>query len=333
MLRSRILFIGIVAVLSGMVMAVFAGHGDVAPGLASASAPASRHIEDPFEYPSFFDAVVEEPNPNQSLRRFNLAHITAEQVASLVGATDIGGRILTVSTNPHVMWARGSADDLGQIRDLIAAVDVSGNTVSLNFRTLTARFLPMSRVLELLDEAGIGPERYLMLGNQIFVFDKELLARWEAVEGLVARLDTPGAREHAVFVQRLYNISAADAADRLASMNLDGVTTETFNYPELSKEIVIISPPDMQDEARRVLSILDGRRLTIRVPIDTASGDNAKRQLEARRSLLSELSGVPESRMKISNNLSGNINQPHYVLWVEESPEVIRRLEELLSRF
>lgn len=68
------------------------------------------------------------------------------------------------------------------------------------------------------------------------------------------------------------------------------------------------------------------------MPLITKSGDGARRQLEARRTLLSQMSGVPEGSMFISDNMSGDINNPQFVLWAEESPEVIKLLEELIAK-
>ncbi len=164
------------------------------------------------------------------------------------------------------------------------------------------------------------------------VFDRDLLDRWDEITDLVQHLDKPSARDSKVFVYTLRNTSASDAISRLNGLGFSRLAAQPFNYSELSKEIMVVCAPEEYDEIVEALGVIDTIRRPIRVPLLTVDGDNARKQLEARRTLLSQLSGVPESSMHISDNLSGDVNDPEYVLWVEESPEVIQRLESLLDR-
>jgi len=264
------------------------------------------------------------------LTRFNLLFIPADKLKPLIDELGIPLKSLTLAANPYAIWVQGTPQALSKMQELIQAVDRPESETSLEYRTLAVTQVSPLRMAALLDEVGLEPQRMVALNDRLLIFDRHLHARWPQVESLAKTLDTIQARDNTAFVFQLKNISAADAASRLASYGFDGVQTETFNYPGISREILVICPPYMQAVVRAALTDLDGTRQKIRMVVASTKGNLAHTKISAQRQLLSELSGVPLGSIHISRNLSGDSGDPHYVMWVEESPERIKQIEELV---
>ena len=268
------------------------------------------------------------------LTRFDLFFVKACEVKGVI-EKELGLPVKSVvfDNNPHAIWVQGTPQAIAKVRELVTAVDIPENeALTLDFRTVYAKQLSPTRLLELLSQTGLSPTRFVVLKNRLLVFDRDILNRWAEVEELVRTLDCLDARAQTVFLFRLENITAQDAEARLGVFGFDDVQTITFNYPEFSQEILVVCPPEMENEVRTALISLDGAREKIRVPVARAEGEHAMSELNAKRHLISELTGVPVSQMHISRNLSGDSQNPFRVLWVEETPEKVKQIEEVLAK-
>lgn len=282
------------------------------------------------------------------LARFDTQYVTSATIKQLLKELEVPIQILVIETNQYTLWAQGTAQALRKTRELVNAVDRpenavghSKNTLSLEYRLLSPTQISSTRLVELLDRAGVKLQRYLEVNNRIFIFDQELFSRWEEIESLAATLDTLSARKEKAFVYQLKNIVARDAAERLKMFDFgpgNEVKTITFNNPQFGQELLVICPPHVEGQVRSALAALDGVRQKVRAPVARAEGRFAFQELNAKRQLLSELSGVPLSSMSISGDLSGGReddsgnDNPIYVLWVEETPDRIKLLEDLLAK-
>ncbi|MDP3050543.1 MAG: energy transducer TonB [Eubacteriales bacterium] len=282
--------------------------------------------------------VVGEPEKLQDnffkqllLTRFDLFFIPAGEIQTLAEGLGIPLTSITLDPNQNVIWAQGPPPALHKLQELINTVDSPISDLSLDYKTITLTQISPKRAIEILDSAGIKPKQYLLLKNRLFVFDTRVFARWAQVETLIREVDTQDGRDNSVFVHQLKNITAKDAEGRLAGFGLT-VQTATFNYPEYTQELLVICPPYLESQVRSALISMDGVRKKIRVPVVKATGTAAHAALNAKRSLLSELSGVPVGNMFISRNLSGDTDSPRHVLWVEDTPEKVAQIEELIKR-
>ncbi len=75
-----------------------------------------------------------------------------------------------------------------------------------------------------------------------------------------------------------------------------------------------------------------GGAMGARVPVASASGENATVRLDSQRKVLAELTGVNAGRMSISENLSGDPDEPHHILWVEESPAKVEAVLNMVEK-
>src|SRR5690606_12602724 len=124
-------------------------------------------------------------------------------------------------------------------------------------------------------------------------------------------------------------ISAADAAERLELFGFDGVKTISFNYPEFSKDLMVICSPQQKTKVVRALEGLDWRGLNqvpeeITLPVDAAYGPNAYDILRSRRDLLIKIvDGLNKNpnAIEISDILWDDEGEQYRLLLVKGSPD------------
>ncbi len=265
------------------------------------------------------------------LTRFSLFYIPPSEMKTLLGELGLDMTAITVNTNENAIWVQGTAQALKKVREIIYSVDNMENQVSLEHKTATLTQVSPERAVELLAGVGVELKRYVLLDNRLLVFDTEVLSRWEQVQTMIEQLDIQAANKNKVFVFQLKNIAAGDAADRLEEFGFSEVKTIAYNYDRFGHELMVICPPYLETQLRSALVSMDTTRQATRAPVLKESGENAHTRLSAMRDLLSELSGVPVAQLHISRNLSGDKDNPEYVLWVEETPDKIQLVKDLID--
>lgn len=250
---------------------------------------------------------------------------------SLLGELGLDMTSVTVNTNQNAIWVQGTVQAVKKVREVIYSVDNMENQVSLEHKIVTLNQISPERAVELLASAGVELKRYVLLDNRLLVFDPEVLSRWDQVQTLLSQLDSQAANKNKVFVFQLKNIVAGDAADRLSEFGFSEVKTITYNYDRFGHELMVLCPPYLEAQLRSALVSMDVTRQATRVPVLKEGGETAHSKLNAMRSLLSDLSGVPVSKMHISRNISGDNDNPEYVLWVEETPDKSQLIKDLID--
>ncbi|MTI81184.1 MAG: hypothetical protein FH758_09895 [Firmicutes bacterium] len=154
------------------------------------------------------------------------------------------------------------------------------------------------------------------------------------VQELIANVDIEPQTnyyENRTFIFKLKNIVAKDAQERLQNFDFGAeVKIMSFNNNEFGQEIMVTCPGYLENAVRNALLKLDAQRDKIKAPVMTITGENAHNRLNRIRLLLKELTDVSLSDMHISNNLGTNDNRK-YVLWVEESPDKIQLIKDLIG--
>ena len=270
------------------------------------------------------------------LTRFEIHFITAAKVKDLIGQLNIPEvTVLTVDANPNAIWVQGNDESLQKVQDLIYAVDTEDNSEegeNLNYREIKTNNISPSRVLEVLNAAGLKVEHYVRLQNILVVFDQNILKRWDQVENLIKDFDFKGAESQTVYTYQLSNIVVGDAEKWLQEFDFAGeikIVTPN-NYDRFGQQITVICPPYLVKQVREALYQLDLPKKAIKVPVMTVNDKSGFYILDAKRSLISELTGIPQSKMHISKNL-GTVSEPEYVLWVEETPNKIQEIKDMLE--
>ncbi|WP_051534261.1 hypothetical protein [Desulfitibacter alkalitolerans] len=274
------------------------------------------------------------------ITRFNLSFVEASIIEPIISKLALPVKSITISTNQQAIWIQGTPQALLKVQELIAAIDKPENagkaeeTISLAYRSIWTNVISPERVIALLGQAGLEVQNSVIIGSRILVFDSDLFSRWQEIEALVRELDNMNAIDYRVFSFSLRNTVAGDAAERLLEFGYgESVKTITFNYPEFGRELLVICPPNLEAQVYSSLVAIDGNRSKVKLPITSATGSNARSELIAKRKLLSELTGISVNEMYISDNISGNSDSPHHVLWIEQTPDNVRLLNNYIKMF
>lgn len=275
-----------------------------------------------------------DPKTSIPLERLDLLYLNAEIIKPLIEELALSAQVITLPVNPQTIWVQGTPAAVERLKELIAILDRPENAgleTKLDMASFRLNFMDAEKMTLLLKEAGIA-EKYILYdetAHLLWVYGPS--SNLEIARELIAAVDLPENAEQLphIFIYQFNNISALDAAERLNEMAVfKGVKTLTFNYPEINGELLVICPHHLTEQVYKALDLLDGARRRIRVPVDSSGIRSA---LAARRELLAELTGISSSRMHISDNLSGDNENPYYVLWVEETPDKVQLVRDMVE--
>ncbi|CCO08888.1 hypothetical protein [Desulforamulus hydrothermalis] len=195
-------------------------------------------------------------------------------------------------------------------------------------------YIKTDKLKSMLSELGIqGVKSVVLDTNPHVIWVQGTAAGLKKVKEVIASVDIPEQAEEddkTRFVYKLTYIVAEDAAKRLEKFGFPDVQTITTDGDRYGHEIMVICPKKIETQVKSALNSLDMPRQKTKAPLITAKGDYAHQALASARDLLSQLSGVPVGNMSISRNL-GTSKSPAHVLWVEETPDKIRLLRDLIQ--
>jgi len=276
----------------------------------------------------------------QTIARFDMVYLRASQVRPLLSELGLPVKSIAFDNNPYSLWVQGTPRDLVTVKELLEAVDQFENApfegeqeLVLTYGEFQSYAVEPARLVEMAKSAGVPLQKYITFGNRLLVFDSQILAYWNEFEKVMKELDTVDARSSSIFPFKLKHVVARDGASRLAAMGFTGVRAVTFNFPEFSKQLIVICPPELESQVYSALVTIDTAPEKINAPITSSTGKFALEELKAKRRLLAEMTSIPLSSMRISHNISGNPDHPHYVLWAHETPDNIKLLQDLVASF
>lgn len=307
---------------------------------------------------NFYDQMI--------LARFRTKYVSAEELKQAFEDLKLDARVTYSSVDTNSVWVEGTAQTLSEVRKIINAVDTADNSLSMDYRTIPVTNISTARMLKLLNNAGISFKRYAAINHKLIVFDREYFASWNEILKLARQFDTPSTGEQKVFVYRLNYISAKDAATWLESFDIGNESGQqsggsstgttgstgislvsggsgtsstsntpyrviTFNNAENGRDLMVICRPEYEEQIRAALAQLDTKRAEVKRPLLKAT----YQRCNAVRVFLNELTGVSLSKMHISGDLAdagGPTPSQDYVLWVEESPDKIQLMKDLLEQ-
>lgn len=198
-------------------------------------------------------------------------------------------------------------------------------------------YITTDKVQKMIADLGVqGVKSILVDTNPQIIWVQGTAEALEKVHELIANVDVedvqekPLEQQQARFVYTLTNVVAADAATRLEKFGFKDIITIATDGDRYGHELMVICPKKIEIEVKTALNSIDGTRKRTRAPIITAKGTYAHQALVSARDLLSEISGVSSGSMNISRNLGPNA-EPIHVLWVEETPDKIRMLKDLVT--
>lgn len=194
-------------------------------------------------------------------------------------------------------------------------------------RNITAsRLLPLIQGLEI-------PVRVFAIDSSGYSIwmrgDRESI---NLMNDLINRLDSSTSRDDVnYFTYKLNHLKASDAAAKLEFIGIENIRVFLLNYPQFSRDLLISCPSDRITEVKHVLEKLDVPGEKIKAVVDYSSSPSGSVRLEKRRDLIIALTGIPKESFKISDNVTRDPATPHFVLWVEETPDNVEWIKEVIE--
>ena len=263
---------------------------------------------------------------------YTLNFVSPEELNKIMTEMQIDVKTLYFDSNPNKIWIDSRSKDITDFEELIVKVDLMENTKwPLNIVTQNLKNVTASKLKTVAQEIGIEA--------QIITLDSSAYTVWLIgdkrdildVSLLVKELDNNKVNEgSAFFTYNLINMSPADAVTRFSYLGIEDTTVMALNYPFFSKEVLVIGPTDRKNAISELLSNMDKPGQKIRVPVDFSDHVAGQSRLIARRDLLVSLTQIPVSNFYISNNVSKD-EKPHYIMWVEETPDNITRIRNMID--
>lgn len=262
-----------------------------------------------------------------------LTYITANQMNTVLRGVGLQPG-LVLDTNPKTLYVFANDSQIAQIKELKAKLDIAANQQGSDFvvsmKKLT--YIKASEIVPIIYQFGLEVD--------VITFDRTAMAVWlkgdeEAVKQVSSLIDQIDIKQNIdnnrFFIMQLKNISALEADYRLNLLGLPEIKTYTFSYPQFSKSILVVCPEDYKIFVMDHLKQLDVPSAKIKVPVDYSNDPSGPYRLEQRRDLLVSLTGISKDSFTISQNVSRD-DSPHYVLVLEETPEKIKIVEDMITK-
>lgn len=271
-------------------------------------------------------------SPSMNLTSFQLEYISADVAADLIKQLGLSARVIVAGANSETIWVSGNVQVVKDIEDLLSKVDILENMGSKNdnITVHTMKNLTAERLEPIAGELDLPVKVIATDSASRTVFLMGGYGDINRMIDIINKIDEYGSSDITsnFYIRKLKYISATDAAARLNFLKIPGVTAFTMNYPQFAKDLLIGCSADKKNSVESALNSIDVRGQVIKVPVD--SSWESKSRLEARKDLLVELSGIPESSFEISDNVS-KTDDSYYVMWVEETPDNVKKIRDLIT--
>ena len=286
-------------------------------------------------------APPQEPEPLLSLSPIELKYVPAELINGLIAQLGIPCRTVLVETNPKTIWVDGDVKALSDIGSLIKSVDIAENQVveepeepeaKIEIEAKKLRNITTNRLIPLISGIDI-PVKVISIDSSGYnLWMRGTREDINIINDLINRLDASHSRDDVnFFIYTLTNIRASDAAAKLDFIGIENVSAFLLNYPQFSKELLISCPSDRINDVKHVLQKLDVPGERIKVIVDYSDSPSGTIRLEKWRDLLVALTGIPKDRFTVTGNVTRDAGTQHFVLWVEETPENVALIREVVE--
>jgi type II secretory pathway component GspD/PulD (secretin) len=280
----------------------------------------------------------QEPEAELSLLPKELKHIRAQLVNELIAQLGIPCRTVLVEVNPHTIWIDGDDKALSDIDSLIKSVDIAQNQVTeeseakIEIEAKKLRNITTNRLIPLINGIDVPVEVISIDSSGYNLWMRGEREDINIMNDLINRLDASYSRDDInFFIFTLTNIRASDAAAKLDFIGIENVNAFLPNYPQFSRELLVSCPSDRINDVKNILKKLDVPGEKIKVIVDYSKSPSGKIRLEKRRDLIIALTGVPKECFTVTDNVTRDAGSQHFVLWVEQTPENVELIREVVE--
>jgi len=312
------------------------------------------------------DPVTQEPVKEFTLTPIDLKYVESGVINTLIAQLEIPCKTVVFETNPWTIWVEADASAMKDVLTLVSSVDIAENKApevaeevtdtegekedkdgkedkgnkedkeeaivdTTRIEAKKMKNITWSRLLPLIQDLDI-PVKIIAIDSSGYNLwmrgDQQSI---NLMNDLINRLDNYFTRDDVnFFIHKLDYLKASTAIEKLNFIGMKDVQAMSLNYPEFSREILIACPADRITDVTNVLKKLDVPGEKVRVIVDSSATSNGKSRLEARRDLIVQLTGISKESFQVSQNISKTY-EPLYVLWVEESPDNIALIRDVIS--
>lgn len=270
---------------------------------------------------------------NYSMTSIQMTYITAEQLNDILKKIGLN-QGLVIDSDPMTLWFYGKDRDIEEVKKVKNMVDIEKNAKSSSFilKQKDMQYLTTNEVMDILEELNVDVN--------VVTINRRLKTLWlngdektvELAEYIINKFDTKeNVNDNVFFVYYLNNISAKEAEKRLQYLNIEGVKTYTFNFPELTKSILVFCPQDYKLYVLNHIMKLDAILDTIKVPVDYSNVASGYARLRERMELIVSLTGIPSENFTISDNVARD-DSYHFVMYLEDTPENVQYVKDIIKR-
>ena len=312
------------------------------------------------------DPVTQEPVKEFTLTPIDLKYVESGVINTLIAQLEIPCKTVVFETNPWTIWVEADASAMKDVLTLVSSVDIAENKApevaeevtdtegekedkdgkedkgnkedkeeaivdTTRIEAKKMKNITWSRLLPLIQDLDI-PVKIIAIDSSGYNLwmrgDQQSI---NLMNDLINRLDNYFTRDDVnFFIHKLDYLKASTAIEKLNFIGMKDVQAMSLNYPEFSREILIACPADRITDVKNVLKKLDVPGEKVRAIVDSSATSNGKSRLEARRDLIVQLTGISKESFQVSQNISKTY-EPLYVLWVEESPDNIALIRDVIS--
>ena len=312
------------------------------------------------------DPVTQEPVKEFTLTPIDLKYVESGVINTLIAQLEIPCKTVVFETNPWTIWVEADASAMKDVLTLVSSVDIAENKApevaeevtdtegekedkdgkedkgnkedkeeaivdTTRIEAKKMKNITWSRLLPLIQDLDI-PVKIIAIDSSGYNLwmrgDQQSI---NLMNDLINRLDNYFTRDDVnFFIHKLDYLKASTAIEKLNFIGMKDVQAMSLNYPQFSKEILITCPADRITDVKNVLKKLDVPGEKVRAIVDSSATSNGKSRLEARRDLIVQLTGISKESFQVSQNISKTY-EPLYVLWVEESPDNIALIRDVIS--
>ncbi|MBN2852259.1 MAG: LysM peptidoglycan-binding domain-containing protein [Clostridia bacterium] len=296
------------------------------------------------------DQINQEETATVNLVSYTLKYVTPETLKTVLTTLGLNIKTFTMKASSNKIWVSGTTVDLLNIKEVIGKVDIAENVTDKEFGVYRLKYVDIDAINNAMKDLGLwdiieadagtttiipstvlSENPYVILINFTFV-NKDM------VDFLISEIDTPANMKQVpdVFIYTFGKITAQTAMERIdafkgkTTINLDKVVFFSLGYMGYTKQLVVLSTGSEKELVMGFLADIDFKSETVKIVVDSNTGNSGNILLRNRIPTIAYLSGVDEDNFYISGDIT-KIGSPYYILWVEDTAENCRKVQEVIT--
>ncbi len=281
---------------------------------------------------------------------YTLKYISTDTIKDVLRNLGLNITTFTVNTSSNKIWVSGSAVDLANLEEVLIKVDVPENVTDKEFGIYRLKYVEIEAINNAMRDLGLwdiiedgagsttiipstvlSENPYVILINFTYV-NKEM------IDFLISEIDTPANMNQIpkISIYTFENITAQTAMERITAFkgnmtfDLSDVIFFDLGYMGYTRQLVVLTNNNEETLVMSFLKDLDFKSETVKIVVDSISGNSGHTLLRNRIPTIAYLAGVDEDNLYLSGNLTKS-GTPYYIMWMEDTAENCRKVQEVIN--